>query len=322
MLRLGLCCLFNQAPIRFRSATAKFVRPLDRPAQLAKLSGLCLDNARSLVAAVEEVYRLGFGSFRVSSPLLPLYTHPEVGYRLGELPDAREITATLRSVKALKEKFRLRLSFHPDQFTLLSSPRPEVTAASLKELDYQVMLAELIDAEVINIHGGGVYGDKQSALSRLVKEISALPEPIRSRLTLENDDRSYTVEDLLPVCEELEIPLVYDVHHHRCNPDGLTVAAATEACMRSWRRLGREPYFHLSSPKHGWNGKPGPHADFIDIADFPAEWHGLDATIDVEAKAKEVALLKLKKELSLPPWPGDEATAKRGCATSTPKDAG
>jgi len=322
MLRLGLCCLFNQAPIRFRSATAKFVRPLDRPAQLVKLSELCLDNARSLVAAVEEVYRLGFGSFRVSSPLLPLYTHPEVGYRLEELPDAREITATLRSVKALKEKYRLRFSFHPDQFTLLSSPRPEVTAASLKELDYQVMLAELIDADVINIHGGGVYGDKQSALSRLVKEISALPEPLRIRLTLENDDRSYTVEDLLPVCEELDIPLVYDVHHHRCNPDGLTVAAATEACMRSWRRLGREPYFHLSSPKHSWNGKPGPHADFIDIADFPAEWHGLDATIDVEAKAKELALLKLRKELSLPPWPGDETTAKRGCAASTPKDAG
>ena len=322
MLRLGLCCLFNQAPIRFRSATAKFVRPLDRPAQLVKLSELCLDNARSLVAAVEEVYRLGFGSFRVSSPLLPLYTHPEVGYRLEELPDAREITATLRSVKALKEKYRLRFSFHPDQFTLLSSPRPEVTAASLKELDYQVMLAELIDADVINIHGGGVYGDKQSALSRLVKEISALPEPIRIRLTLENDDRSYTVEDLLPVCEELDIPLVYDVHHHRCNPDGLTVAAATEACMRSWRRLGREPYFHLSSPKHSWNGKPGPHADFIDIADFPAEWYGLDATIDVEAKAKELALLQLRKELSLPPWPGDETTAKRGCAASTPKDAG
>ena len=322
MLRLGLCCLFNQTPIRFRSATAKFVRPLDRPAQLVKLSELCLDNARSLVAAIEEVHRLGFGSFRVSSPLLPLYTHPEVGYRLEELPDAREITATLLSVKALKEKYQLRLSFHPDQFTLLSSPRPEVTAASLKDLDYQVLLAELIGADVINIHGGGVYGDKQSALSRLVKEISALPESIRSRLTLENDDRSYTVEDLLPVCEQLNIPLVYDVHHHRCNPDGLTVAAATEACLQSWRRLGREPYFHISSPKHGWGKKPGPHADFVDIADFPTEWHSLDATIDVEAKAKELAVLKLKKELSLPPWPGDEATAKRDCATATPKDAG
>ncbi len=320
MLRLGLCCLFNQAPIRFRSATAKFVRPLARPAQLVKLSDLCLDNARSLVAAIEEVHRLGFGSFRVSSPLLPLYTHPEVGYRLGDLPDAREITATLSSVKAFKEKHHLRLSFHPDQFTLLSSPRPEVTAASLKELDYQVMLVELIGGDVINIHGGGVYGDKSSALSRLVDEISVLPEPIRSRLTLENDDRCYTVADLLPVCEQLNIPLVYDVHHHRCNPDSLTIAEATEACLKSWRRLDREPFFHISSPKHGWDGKSGPHADFIDIADFPAEWLGLDATIDVEAKAKEIAVLRLQKELALPPWRGTGLASKHGCAVVTPKD--
>jgi UV DNA damage endonuclease len=302
MLRLGLCCLFNQAPIRFRSATARFVRPLDRPAQLVKLSELCLDNARSLLAAVEEVDRLGFGSFRVSSPLLPLYTHPEVGYRLEDLPDAGEITATLRSVKALKDRYQLRLSFHPDQFTLLSSPRPEVTEASLKELDYQVMLAELIGADVINIHGGGVYGDKSSALSRLVDQVSILPESIRSRLTLENDDRSYTVEDLLPVCEQLRTPLVYDVHHHRCNPDSLTIAAATDACLQSWRRLDREPYFHISSPKHGWDNNPRPHADFIDVADFPSEWRGLDATIDVEAKAKELAVKKLQQELALPPW--------------------
>jgi len=295
MLRLGLCCLFNQAPIRFRSATAKFVRPLDRPAQLVKLSELCLDNARSLVAAVEEVYRLGFGSFRVSSPLLRLYTHPEVGYRLEELPDAREITATLRSVKALKEKHQLRFSFHPDQFTLLSSPRPEVTAASLKELDYQVMLAELIGADVINIHGGGVYGDKQSALSRLVKEISALPEPIRSRLTLENDDRSYTVEDLLPVCAQLEIPLVYDVHHHRCLADGITVKNATDIAIATWNR---EPLFHLSSPKLGWNGSdPKPHSDMIDPGDFPECWRDKAITIEVEAKAKEIAIEKLIKDL-------------------------
>ena len=322
MLRLGLCCLFKQAPIRFRSATARYVRPLDRAAQLAKLSELCLDNARSLVAAVEETHRLGIGAFRVSSPLLPLYTHPEVGYDLEELPDAHEITATLRSVKALGQQHHLRLSFHPDQFTLLSSPRPEVTTASLKELDYQVLLAELIGADVINIHAGGVYGDKQSALSRLRTEVSSLPEAIRSRLTLENDDCSYTVEDLLPVCEQLRIPLVYDVHHHRCNPDGLTITMATEACLKSWQRLDREPYFHISSPKHGWENKPRPHADFIDVADFPPEWLGLDATVDVEAKAKELAVLKLQAELDLPPWQGVGPTSKHGYATAAPVDAG
>jgi UV DNA damage endonuclease len=304
MLRLGLCCLFQKAPIRFRSATAKVVKKLDRPVQLARLSELCLDNARALVAAVDEVHKLGIGAFRVSSPLLPLYTHPEVGYRLEDLPDGEKITTVLSSVKVLKEKHQIRLSFHPDQFTLLSSPRPEVTAASLEELGYQVMLAILIGADVINIHGGGVYGDKSSALSRLVEQASILPEQIRSRLTLENDDRSYTVKDLLPVCEKLSIPLVYDVHHHRCNPDGLTISEATEACLESWQKLGREPYFHISSPKHGWKGKPGPHADFIDIADFPREWRDLDVTIDIEAKAKEMAIMKLQEELALPPWQG------------------
>lgn len=300
MLRLGLCCLFNQVPIRFRSATAKVVRRLDRPGQLARLGELCLDNARSLLAALEEVHRMGTGAFRVSSPLLPLYTHPEVGYRLEELPNCEEIMTTLLSVRVLKGRYRLRLSFHPDQFTLLSSPRPEVTAASLKELDYQAMLAVQIGADVINIHGGGVYGDKRSALQRLAHQIEDLPTQIRSRLTLENDDHSYTVEDLLPICETLSIPLVYDVHHHRCNPDGLTVAEATQATLQSWHRLEREPYFHISSPKYGWQGNPKPHADYIDIKDFPSEWMPLHVTIDVEAKAKELAVLKLHRELALP----------------------
>lgn len=304
MLRLGLCCLFREAPIRFRTTTATALRKLDRPGQLRRLGELCLANARALAAAVKEVHRLGIGAFRVSSPLLPLYTHPEVGYRLDELPGGEEIVANLAAVRGLKESGGIRLSFHPDQFTLLSSPRPEVTAASLRELDYQAMLATLIGADVINIHGGGAYGDKGSALSRLAEQVAALPEAVRSRLTLENDDHSYTVEDLLPVCEKLAIPLVYDVHHHRCNPDGLTVAEATEACLQSWQLVGREAYFHVSSPKHGWLGNPKPHADFIDIGDFPVEWESLDVSVDVEAKAKELAVLKLQKELALPPWRG------------------
>jgi len=305
MLRLGLCCLFKEAPIRFRAATAKVLKQYGRGEVLARLSALCLENSGSLVAALDEVQRLGFGAFRVCSPLFPLYTHPEVGYRLDDLPQAAEIVATLAQVKARKSQYRLRLSFHPDQFTLLSSPRPEVTAASLEELDYQALLAEQIDADVINIHAGGVYGDKASALSRLEEQIVALPEPVRSRLTLENDDVSYRVADLLPICEKLSIPLVYDVHHHRCNPDGLTVAEATDACLQSWRRVDREPYLHLSSPKQGWQGKPRPHADFIDVEDFPGEWLDLDATLDIEAKAKEVAVKQLMTELNLPRWGRD-----------------
>lgn len=302
MIRLGLCCQFRQAPIHFKRTTAKALKKLNRIEQLARLDTLCLQNVNSLIAAIEEVHRLGIGAFRVCSNLFPLYTHPEVGYRVEELPNGEEIHSKLASVKTIKDRYDLRLSFHPDQFTLLSSPRPEVTSASLQDLEYQAMLASLIGADAINIHGGGAYGDKRSALARLAEQASSLPESVRSRLTLENDDHTYTVRDLFPICQQLSIPLVYDVHHHRCNPDGLSLAEATEVCLQSWRRLKREPFFHISSPKHGWNGKPKPHADYIDIDDFPIEWRQLDVTIDVEAKAKELAVVKLQTELGLPPW--------------------
>ena len=305
MLRLGLCCLFRQAPVKFRTTTAKVLSRLPRDEQLARLDQLCLDNARQLQCALDEVHRLGFGAFRVLSPLFPLYTHPDVGYQLEELPSAKLIRQALDEVRRRKERYQIRLSFHPDQFVLLSSPRPEVTAASLQELGYQAELAEIIGADVINLHAGGVYGDKVAALQRLATQIEALPNAVRQRLTLENDDQSYHVVDLLPICEELHVPLVYDVHHHRCHPDGLSIAEATAACLQSWSRVGREPYLHISSPKHGWGANPKPHADFIDPADFPRDWLALDATLDVEAKAKEPAVLQLKQQLNLPDWMGE-----------------
>jgi UV DNA damage endonuclease len=300
MLRYGLCCLFLDAPIKFRQATAKALLKLSPDERLARLSGLCLENATSLVRALETVHDLGIGAFRVLSPLLPRYTHPEVGYHLNMLPDAAAIRTQFQQVHALRKKWNIRLSFHPDQFVLLSSPNPEVTRKSVAELDYQAMVAELIGADVINIHAGGVYGDKPAALKRLRKNVETLPARVSHRLTLENDDISYSVSDLLPVCADLKLPLVYDVHHHRCNPDGLSIAEATQACVTTWQEAERgEPYFHLSSPKHSWEGKnPKPHADYIDIRDLPREWLELDVTVDIEAKAKDRAVMKVMQEIS------------------------
>ena len=130
----------------------------------------------------------------------------------------------------------------------------------------------------------------------------ACRNPSAARLTLENDDRSYTVADLLPVCRHLALPLVYDVHHHRCLPDGLDPETATRAVLATWNR---EPLFHLSSPASGWQGgNPRPHHDFIDPADWPAVWQDLDITVEVEAKAKELAVLRLMRDLGLEPARG------------------
>lgn len=300
MVRLGLCCLFAREPITFRSVTAKSLYGLTRKEQLRKLSGICLHNAHSLLAAVKTVHRLGIGAFRISSQFLPRYTHPDIGYHLEDLPDAVEIVAIFKQVNRLRRSDDIRLSFHPDQFVVLSSPHEDVVKRSLAEIEYQTILAKAMGADAINIHVGGAYGDKTQSLNRFARSFERLSMAAQERLTVENDDVTYTVSDILPFCNALKIPLVYDVHHHRCNPDSLSEEEATQRSLETWNRQGREPLFHISSPKNGWNSpKPRPHADYLDPADIPNAWRSLSGfTLDVEAKAKELAVLKLKNE-----WP-------------------
>jgi len=299
-MRFGLCCIFINEPIRFRTTTAKALSVLPRGMQLERLSGICRENAENLLLAVRAAHRLGIGAFRVLTPLFPRYTHPEVGYTLDDLPAGEEIRTILAEVNQLGSRLPIRLSFHPDQFVSISSPRDDVVRKSMAELEYQGLLAEMIGAEVINIHAGGREGGKEEALRRLAATFAGLSERVRARLTLENDDITYTVKDLLPLCEKLGIPLVYDVHHHRCNPDGLSVEDATRHASATWPRFGREPWVHVSSPRNGWgSGTPRPHADYIDPGDFPDSWRDREITIDVEAKAKELAVLRLMADLGV-----------------------
>jgi len=164
MIRLGLCCLFLEEPIKFRHITAKHLEKIDSSKdRIKKLSELCLINSKSLLKAIETVNKLGIQSFRVMTPLFPLYTHPVDGYTIDILPDADEIKQVLKNVKTNKNDLNIRVSLHPDQFNVLNSPRKEVVNQTLGELEYQNLLAEHTGADVINIHLGGVYGDKKSA---------------------------------------------------------------------------------------------------------------------------------------------------------------
>lgn len=294
-LRLGVCCKFLEEPIKFRETTVRAVARLDREAAQRKLSDLCLANAQALTAAIGYCADRGIGCFRVSSQILPLKTHPEQGYDLGELPDGEAIERTFREAGALAEQRDVRTCFHPDQFVVLNSPREEVVASSIAELEYQAEVAEWIGADVLIVHGGGAFGDKRPALERFAKNLDRLSDRVRSRLAVENDDMIYTPADLLPICRAEGVPLVYDVHHHRCLSDDLSIEQATDAANETW---DREPLFHLSSPICGWEGpQPRRHHDFIDPADFPACWLGRRLTVEVEAKAKEVAVKRLMEAL-------------------------
>jgi len=295
MLRFGLCCLFHEEPIKFRTTTAKFTGKLTAAEQDRKISDLCLHNAKSLLEAIRFCNQKSIGAFRVNSRILPLKTHPELGYKIEQLSAGAEIVKLFRECGREAARLNVRLSFHPDQFTLLSSPDLEITRKAILELSYQAEVAEWIGADVINIHGGGAYGDKASALKRVGEAVEKLDDAIRKRLTFENDDRVYTPSDLLPLCQKYGIPLVYDVHHHRCLPDGVSIDKITIEALSTWNR---EPLFHISSPKEGWdNTHPGKHHDFININDFPECWKKLNVTIDIEAKAKEIAVIRMIKEL-------------------------
>lgn len=295
MIRLGLCCIFRDQPIKFRTTTAAAIRRLPPEEGRRKLAELCAANATALMEALHFCSQNGIGCFRVNSQILPLKTHPDVGYDLKELPGGPEIVNQFRNCKAFAESAGLRTTFHPDQFVVLNSPRPDVVDQSIAELEYQAEVARWIGADVVNIHGGGAYGDKPTALRAFATNFTRLSRAARRLVTLENDDRIFTPADLLPFCREHGIPFVYDVHHHRCTPDGMTEEEATKQALATW---DREPLFHISSPLEGWNGpSPQRHHDQINIRDFPRFWSGLDVTVEVEAKAKELAVKKLARAL-------------------------
>jgi UV DNA damage endonuclease len=300
-IRWGLCCQFLDAPIRFRTATATYVLKLPARERWKYLREIARHNAASLTQAVAQCSALGIGAFRINSQVLPLGTHPAAGYTIPQLDPSGEIRRAFRAAGKAAQRAGVRLSFHPDQFVVVNSERETVVASSLAELEFQAETAALVGADVIVIHGGGKAGGIEASLARLEAGLRRLSRRARGRIALENDDRSFAPADLLPLCQRLKIPFVYDVHHHRCHPDALSVEEATQRALATWR--GREPHFHLSSPRGGWEGgDPRPHADFLDPRDVPQVWHDLSLTVDVEAKAKERAVVAIARGI-LPPTP-------------------
>jgi UV DNA damage endonuclease len=292
VIRWGLCCQFLDAPIKYRTATHRYVATLAPRPRRDYLRGIAANNAAALGDSVRQCRALGIGAFRINSQVLPLGTHPVSGYSLDRLDRDGAIRRAFLEAGRLARELDVRLSFHPDQFVVLNSEREAVVESSIGELEFQAEIAELVGADVIVLHGGGAAGGVPAALARLGRAVDRLSIRARSRLALENDDRLFAPADLLPFCDRFALPMVYDVHHHRCRRDELTVDEAAWRAAATWGR--REPYFHISSPREGWGGgDPRPHADYIDPADVPEAWTALDLTVDVEAKAIERAVLAI-----------------------------
>jgi UV DNA damage endonuclease len=265
--------------------------------QLSKLSRLAQENLATQLRVLRYNVAHNIEVFRITSNLIPLATHPITrGWDYCE-----EFRGELLVIGDIVKKYGLRISAHPDHFTILNTPEDSVLEAALADLRYHDNLFDAMglgsEAKLV-LHVGGLYKDKLQSLNRFKASFYQLPDKVRERIIIENDDKSYTAKDVLTLCQEVKAPMVLDVHHHNCCNEGTNLEDIMPAIFATWRDM--TPKIHFSSPKASTNVRA--HADYIDIDEFLkflkiAKRCKQDFDVMIEAKQKDVALFALMEEL-------------------------
>ncbi len=256
--------------------------------------------------------------YRMSSDLAPYATHPDMPQFHGMVAES---DAELRTIGAKAKALDIRLSFHPSQFVLLNSPDPELTKKSIWDLASQAEMLdrmELGPEAVLVTHVGGVYGEPEESRARWAKTWETLPEPVRRRLVLENDDLRFSAADVLWIHEQTGVRLIFDYQHFWClNPEGLDMVETFRRVLSTWPE-GQRAKMHFSSPRtelrvlERKNKKTGKrekvnappiwtgHADFVnpfEFSRFMRDMAGLEFDVMLESKSKDLSLLKLRPDL-------------------------
>lgn len=287
--RLGLVCMTAGDEVRYRTITRTRLRSLEPAVQVDKLRELYADNARRLGRAIDFCLERGISLYRLSSGLFPQGEEPP-GFELLE-----ELGATLGEIGNRASSAGMRLVMHPDQFIVLSSDTPSVIENSIVTLCHQARVLDLLRQPrspwaAIQLHGG-----KGGRGERLIGVIAELPDPIRSRLALENDESAYSAAEILTVCRAAGVPMVFDAHHHLVHEklpgyDHPDVEAFTAAARETWP----EPEWQLVHISNGRDAlHDAKHADFVDV--MPESFRNVP-WIEVEAKQKDLALARLEQQ--------------------------
>jgi UV DNA damage endonuclease len=241
--------------------------------------------------------------FRITSDLIPFASHPVCTF-----PWQKAFKKEFREIRNFIKKHRMRVSMHPDQFTLINSIDRDIFRRSSAELRYHAEVLDLLNTDLtakIQIHIGGAYGDKQKSMDRFVKRYIRLPQKIRQRLTIENDERTYSIKDCISVHRDTGVPVVFDTLHNNCNPGNLGFMKAFTLSHATWKRKDGPLIVDYSSQNR--RKRKGSHAGSIDLRDFRkflSKTKDYDFDIMCEIKDKEKSALKaagvLRKKYSLP----------------------
>lgn len=284
--------------------TYSSLRERDPEAALIKLKRTARENLNNTLRLIRHNAASSVKVYRFSSRLIPLATHPEL-----ESWDYLEDTADiLEAIGSLARAQGMRVSFHPDHFTLINTPKEEVFRASIRDYNHHFCLLEAMgvagEARLVT-HVGGGYGDRGKSLGLFLKNWERVPVHIAGIIALENDDRTFTANDVLFLAERLGLPMVLDLHHHGCcREEGIRLEDILPGFFQTWRDTGLNPKIHVSSPRSVTD--PRSHHDYVDPAHvYPfirlAAESGQDIDVMVEAKKKDEAMFRLVKDLSAYP---------------------
>ena len=297
-MNLGYACI-NMSLGKNVTTNRSMVKRTFEAKGLDYVSELALANSKDLLKILVWNKNNNIKFFRLSSAMVPWGD----GLDLTTLKDYNEISTALRRAGDYAKANGIRINSHPGPFNVLPSPNEEVIQKTFADLELHGKIFDLMGLSKtpynnINIHCNGVYGDKQSAMDRLITNFKRLSPSVRKRLTLENDDKAsmYSVKDLMYIHKHTGIPIVFDYHHHQFCTGGLTEEEALKLAATTWPNdIKQEVHYSESKALHENNPKEKPQAHSLYINSLP-NTYGLDLDVMVEAKGKELAILPFIKK--------------------------
>lgn len=286
-MKIGYACLTLGVPdTSIKGLTLK-------NASAEKLSEIIKHNLLSLEKIIDYNFQNGIQMFRISSDIIPFGSSP-----VNQLQWHEDHRAQLAIIAHKIEKYAMRISMHPGQYTVLNSPHPEVAEKAVADLDYHTKFLESIGTDAgakIILHVGGVYGNKKEAINRFVKNFKALGERISSRIVIENDDKLYNIGEVIEISRKIDTPVVYDNLHNEANcfDRDKTDAYWVFECSKTWKAADGTQEIHYS--QQDLSKRPGAHSAsiainaFINFSDSVKE---ISPDIMLEVKDKNVSAIK------------------------------
>jgi UV DNA damage endonuclease len=251
---------------------------------------LLIEKVAANLACLQKILHFnrqeGFGFFRISSDIVPFASHP-----ICTLDWTAHFSDEFRRIGAFIRRHGMRVSMHPDQFVLLNALKPDIVTRSIEELMYHCRVLDAMHlgpSAKIQIHVGGIYGDKQASMDRFAAVYLDTPAELRRRLVIENDDRLYSFADCLQIHKRCGIPIVFDIFHHRCLNTGEQLRDALAAAAATWSK--RDGVIMVDYSEQAPGGRRCAHSEHITERAFKAvlsQIGKIDCDIMLEIKDKE-----------------------------------